>query len=279
MKAARRAVRDQVLKIVGVERRAGEAPPPSAEGLFPPGSIVRAVHADFTSMMIGGVGSLLLQMLHPSALAGVWDHSDFRKDMAGRLRRTARFVSVTTYGAKDDALAAIARVRAIHEKVAGALPDGTPYAASDPELLRWVHVAETRCFLEAHLRYRAPRTPAADQDRYFAEMASVARLLGSAEPPATRADAEAYLEAMRPRLKWDARTRRVASHLLSQPAVAPSFAPVDGFIFDAGCDLLPDWAAEMHGLGRSPRARRAVRARAYGAGALLRWAMRVDATA
>src|SRR3546814_928207 len=120
-------------------------------------------------MMIGGISALLLQMLHPAALTGVLDHSSFREDMMGRLRRTARFIAVTTYGERDAAEAAIERVRAIHEDVRGHLADGTAYAASDPRLLAWVHVAEATSFLDAWIAYGEPRMTRADQDRYFAE--------------------------------------------------------------------------------------------------------------
>lgn len=278
MKDIRRAVRDEILQAVGAApasgARANDAP---ADGLFPPNSIVRRVHADVTSMMIGGVGSLLLQMLHPSALAGVWDHTDFRRDMPGRLRRTGQFITVTTYGSRNAALGAIARVRSIHERVLGNLPDGAPYCANDPDLLAWVHAAETWCFLRSHVRHREPRLSAEDQDRYFAEMTEVARLLGATSVPASRRETERYLEDMRPRLKWDRRTRRVASELLSQHPVAPALAPFNALIFDAGVDLLPDWAAEMHGFLRRSVERRSTRLRARGAGAILRWAMTVDA--
>jgi uncharacterized protein (DUF2236 family) len=100
----------------------------------------------------------------------VWDHSNFRNDMRGRLRRTARFISLTAFGGWEEANAAIGRVRGIHDKVRGVLPDGTPYVANDPALLARVHVTETTSFLKAWMRYAEPDMPAADQDRYFAEM-------------------------------------------------------------------------------------------------------------
>src|SRR5471030_861408 len=125
--------------------------PPGDPGLFGPDAICWKVHADFTSMMTGGVSALLLQALHPIALAGVWDHSTFRTDILGRLRRTATFIAGTTYGNQHDALALIERVRRIHLSVTGVTPDGRPYRASDPELLTWVHVAEVSSFLKAHL--------------------------------------------------------------------------------------------------------------------------------
>ncbi|MGA0530629.1 oxygenase MpaB family protein [Hansschlegelia sp. KR7-227] len=278
MQNIRRAIKQQVLGTVGSSSDAKpRARPPGDDGLFGPGSVAWRVHGDVTSMMIGGVSSLLIQMLHPGALAGVWDHSNFRGDMAGRLRRTARFISATTYGSTDEALGSIGRVRSIHERVRGVLPDGSAYSANDPALLTWVHVAEVRCFLAAYLRYRDGGLSAADQDRYFAETAIVARHLGATAIPTTREEAEAYLRTMRPQLRWDARTRRVASALLSQPASGASFRPVSSLMVDAGVDLLPDWAAEMHGFRQPPGRRKVVRAGAMGVGSVVRWALRADA--
>lgn len=140
-------------------------------------------------MMVGGISSLLLQMLHPAVLAGVWDHSNFREDLHGRLRRTARFIALTTYGGPDEARAVIARVRGIHARLRGTLPDGTAYWANDPALLAWVHVTEATSFLNAWRRYVEPRMSGADQDRYFAEMAQVAEGLGAAPVPRDRVGA------------------------------------------------------------------------------------------
>src|SRR5690242_19646928 len=156
----------------------GERPVPSSdEALFPVGSVIRRVHGDVTSMMVGGIAALLTQMLHPQALAGVWDHSDVHADMLGRLRRTARFIATTTYAHRDRALEVIAKVNAIHEQVSGILPDGTAYRATDPWLLAWVHVAGAINFLDGWRRYAEPAMSRADQDRYFAESGEVASLL------------------------------------------------------------------------------------------------------
>ena len=144
------------------DRSRGEGPVVRAsDGLFGPHAVAWRVHGDVTSMMVGGIAGLLLQMLHPAVLAGVWDHSNFRADMHGRLRRTARFIALTTYGGREEAEAAIARVRRIHDRVGGTLPDGTPYAANDPALLAWVHVTEATSFLDAWIRYAEPGMPAA----------------------------------------------------------------------------------------------------------------------
>ena len=219
----------------------------SDDALFAPDSVIWRVHGDVTTMMIGGVTALLLQMLHPAALAGVWEHSTFRNDMLGRLRRTARFIAVTTYAERDLADAAIDRVKAVHEHVRGVLDDGTPYGASDPDLLAWVHVCETIGFLDAWMRYREPLMSRADQDRYVAEAGVVARRLGADPVPQTRSEAEALIQQFRPMLAGGARVRAVAAMILDQPAKSPIAAPAQRLLMEAAVDLLPGWAKSLHG--------------------------------
>lgn len=268
----RRAIAARVVSLFN-DRSRGEAPVVrSPDSLFPEGSVVRRVHGDVTSMMIGGVSGLLLQMLHPAVLAGVWDHSNFRSDMHGRLRRTARFISTTTYGHRDDARALIDRVRRIHDQVTGVLPDGAPYAASDPALLAWVHATETTSFLAAWRRYGDPAMPAADQDRYFAEMARIAEVLGVDPVPRSRAEARQVIEAMRPRLRVDERTQQVARLVLGQRAPSLAAEPVMALVMQAGVDLLPGWARRMHGLRGAALRAPLVRTGAFGVAQTLRWA-------
>lgn len=242
-------------------------------GLFGPDSACWKVHGDLTSMMVGGIAALYLQMLHPGALAGVWDHSDFRKDMLGRLKRTARFIAGTTYGDRAEAQGLIDRVRGIHAQVTGTLPDGRPYAADDPALLTWVHVAEVSAFLAAYLRYVDPAFPAEDQDRYYHETAEIARRLGATDVPEDRAAVAAYLEAVRPQLRHDLRTRAVAAALASAPAPSAAAAPAMAAAFDAARDLLPAWAAELHGFRLSAPRRAVARAGVQTLGRAMRWAL------
>lgn len=150
-----------------------------------------------------------------AALAGVWDHSNFREDMLGRLRRTGQFISGTTFGATGDANWLIDKVRTIHLQVTGTGLDGRPYAASDPELLTWVHVAEVSNFLAAHLRYRNPHLSEADQDRYYDEIALVAERLGAIHVPRSRQQIADYLEGIRPQLLCDERSHEVIRLLLN----------------------------------------------------------------
>ena len=242
------------------------------DGLFGPSSVTWRVHGDVTSMVVGGVASLLLQMLHPAVLAGVWDHSKFREDMQGRLRRTARFIAVTSYGSRSEAEAMIAKVRRVHGFVRGTLPDGTAYQADDPQLLAWVHVTESISFLDAWRRYAEPGMSAADQDRYFAEVAQVGAALGADPVPRSRAEAEALIEAMRPDLLVDARTREVARILLEQPAPSLATKPFQTLTFQAAIDLLPAWARRMHGLSGPGLATPAVRLGTRTMADTMRWA-------
>ena len=173
--SVRRAMIGQIRAVFNDSARGEKPVERSANGLFSPESVVWRVHGDVTTMMVGGVAALLLQMLHPAVLAGVWDHSQFRHDMLGRLRRTARFIAQTSYAERSEAEAAIARVREIHQHIRGELPDGTPYRADDPRLLAWVHVTEAVSFLDGWIRYAEPAMSPADQDRYFAHISQVRR--------------------------------------------------------------------------------------------------------
>ncbi len=234
-------------------------------GLFGPQSVAWRVNGDVTSMMVGGVTALLLQMLHPAVLAGVWDHSNFRTDMLGRLRRTARFIAVTGYADREEALAAIAQVRAVHDRIGGTLPDGTPYQANDPELLAWVHVSEAVSFLDAWIRYAEP-------DMLLSEQAMIGEMLGAVAVPRSRAEAMALIETIRPSLTVTDRTREVAHLVLNQPSRSAASAPLQAMVFQAAVDLLPRWAREMHGLHGPVLTRPLIRAGTYGVAKTLRWA-------
>ncbi|MGH8862516.1 MAG: oxygenase MpaB family protein, partial [Jatrophihabitantaceae bacterium] len=147
------------------------------ERWFAEGRPIRRVHGD-SAMFVGGLRALLLQSLHPLAMAGVAGHSGYRSDPWGRLQRTSYFIAVTTFGASCDAEAAVGQVRAVHDRVRGRAPDGRPYSANDPHLLRWVHVAEVDSFLATYQRYGRAPLDQAGRDAYVADTAVVARALG-----------------------------------------------------------------------------------------------------
>ncbi len=275
MERVRAAIERQVLGLTGIALKEIDYEHPAGEaGLFGPRSVIWQVHGDFTSMMCGGISALLLQMLHPLALAGVWDHSNFREDMLGRLRRTSQFISATTFGATRDAERLIERVKHIHLQVSGQASDGTPYEASDPQLLTWVHVAECSSFMAAHLRYRRPGLAVSEQDRYYREAARIAEALGARDVPTSSAAVADYLQAQRPQLRSDERTREVANLLLNAPAPSRLARLPGALMMRAGIDLLPDWAAQMLGLHLSTLQRHIVRPGVHGVAKVLRASVR-----
>ncbi|MCV0384381.1 MAG: DUF2236 domain-containing protein [Erythrobacter sp.] len=252
----------------------GQQPvPPSDEALFAKDSPIRMVHADVIAMMVGGIRSLLLQMLHPHALQGVLDHSNFRADMHGRLRRTARFIAVTTYGHRDEAMTAIGRVNRIHARIGGTLPDGTPYSATDPRVLAWVHVAEATSFLAAYLRHVRPDMPGHEQDEYYRQFAVIARALGADPVPTDRREAEAIFRELRGDLSSSPAAREVADLVLNQ---RPEGAPpaVQAMLGAEAVALLPPFARAMLGLERPGLGGIPARAATWGMARTLRWAFR-----
>ncbi|PAV47985.1 histidine kinase [Pseudomonas sp. HAR-UPW-AIA-41] len=275
MEALRRRIEAQVLSLSGLALGQIDYEHPIGDkGFFGPDSMPWEVHRDFTCMLVGGVAALLLQMLHPLALAGVWDHSNFRQDMLGRLRRTGQFVAGTTFGPSASVDWLLKRVRQIHQGVNGITTDGQPYAASDPALLTWVHVAEVSCFLASYRRYCNPHLSVAEQDRYYAEMARVAEGLGATNVPTSCLAVADYLTAMRPQLRCDERTVEVWQLLRDAPAPSRISVPIAHLFRLAGIDLLPDWARTQLHLQLGAWQRSLIRSGVHTLAPLLRWAVR-----
>jgi len=226
--------------------------PPGDPGLFGPDSVVWKVHGDFMSMMIGGISSLILQALHPLALAGVWDHSSFREDLKGRLGRTAFFIAATTYGNTDMATRAISRVRKIHDSLQGVHPDGRVYRVSDPHLLYWVHLTEAYSFLNAHRIYVNPTISESDQNQYFAEMSKISEDLGclivdehgNDQFARTAFNVNQAIESYFPELEYSDRSKWVVDLLENLPADPKTYV-LNRLIIKAGFYNLPDWAYPM----------------------------------
>lgn len=211
------------------------------ERWFTPDDVIWRVHAD-AAMFVGGIRALLLQSLHPLAMAGVAGHSGYRGDPWGRLQRTSTFLATTTFATVPDAEAAIARVRTIHECVRGRAPDGRPYRASDPHLLRWVHVAEAESFLTTYQLFGpAPLSPA-ECDTYVAQAARTASLLGVVDPPTTHAQLRADLAAFRGELEGTPAARDAARFLLLTPPLPLAARPGYGMLAAGAVSCLPRWA-------------------------------------
>jgi uncharacterized protein (DUF2236 family) len=241
---ARSWLADQIrLRVVGdnPDEKGAQIFDAPGERWFPEGSPIRIVHAD-AAMFVGGLRALLFQSLHPLAMAGVAEHSDYRSDPWGRLQRTADFMAVTTFGPATMAEEAVARVKRVHEHVVGVAPDGTPYNASDPHLLHWVHVAEMDSFLAAHQRYGRKRLTAEQVDQYLVQSAVIATALGVLDPPLSAAMLRAQLREFRPELRGTREAREAARFLLIEPPLPLAARPAYLALAAAAASLLPAWA-------------------------------------
>jgi uncharacterized protein (DUF2236 family) len=230
-------------RVAGPRQRApGERlPVAEADRWFAADRPIRQVHSD-CAMFVGGMAALLLQSLHPLAMAAVADHSGYQTDPWGRLQRTSHFIASTTFGRREDAAAAIARVRAIHGHVTGTAPGGQRYAASDPHLLTWVHVAEVHAFLRAYEEYGERPLGQAARDGYVADMALIAAELGVPDPPTTEAGVLAMLSGYRPELAGTPQAWAAARFLLREPPLPLVLRPVYTGLAAAAVALLPRWA-------------------------------------
>lgn len=224
-------------------------------GLFGPASVTWRVHGD-PVLWVAGLRALYLQALHPLAVRGVYQHSDFGDDPWGRLLRTADYVGTTTFGTRDEAEQVAARVRAIHRALAGSDPrSGRSFRLDDPELLRWIHCCEVDSFLTTVQRAGAG-VPAADADRYLAEQRIAAQLIGL-DPdtvPSNTAEMKAYFDRLRPELSATPDAWRALRFVLVPPMPA-RFAPARPAWFaiaGLAVALLPRWARRMYGLPGLP---------------------------
>ncbi len=240
-------------------------------------SEIARVHGD-ASMFSGGIRAVLLQTMHPAAMQAVADHSGFRGDMWGRLARTSHFLAVTTFGTAEHAEQAVRAVRTIHERVTGTMPDGTPYAASDPHLLAWVHAAEVDSFLLAHQTYGARPLDGAGCDAYVAQAAEVAERLGVIDPPRTVAELRQVLDGFRPELRATDEARSAVRFLVLHPDLPLAARPAYGVLIAAGVALMPRWTRLPLRLPWLPVSERTV-VRALGtlATGTIRWAMKPPA--
>jgi len=217
-------------------------------GLFGPQSVVWKVHADFSAMMVGGLSSLMIQALHPRALAAVWDHSNFRQQLKTRLGRTALFVASTTYGSVEMAKQSIERVNAIHSKTEGVDLYGQPYKANEPDLLRWVHLVETVSFLNAYQHLALRPLSISDCNRYVLEMNKVGQMLGATQLPDTLQELKHAISLYEPVLSFDQRTRETLQSIENYP-VGFTEKPFFALILKSSFDIVPDWL--LHKLQKS----------------------------
>ena len=221
---------------------------PADDGYFGPGSVTWRLAANLSGPA-AGLRSLLVQALHPLAMAGVEQHSDWRADPVARYASTLKYVVTTTYGDRATADRAAAIVRKIHERVRGTdTVTGQPYAAGDPGLLLWVHAIEVDSTLRTAILFGTEVTPA-DADRYVAEMTAVATLIGMPDglAPASVAELDSYLENVQPELRATPAAMDTAVYLLDPPGLDEGVAELWGEMKDAVLGSLPDWAEDLYG--------------------------------
>jgi len=239
------------------------------------------VHGDLAAMLYGGFAALMLQTLHPRAMAGVAEHSNYKNDPTGRLIRTARFVAGTTFGPTSFVEQLITEVLGVHEHVKGTTAQGLPYSASDPDLVTWVHITEVRHFLSSYQRYGPHRISREMRDGYFSDVATVPMRLGASYVPRSVDEVEQYFASMRAELRVTPEALEAVHFLRST-----SLPTGQGFLMTrasnlahqivvgAAIDLLPDFARELLGLDRWSRLKAIPRR--LGAvmfGKMLRWAL------
>jgi uncharacterized protein (DUF2236 family) len=244
------AIGERVRAITGSKASLDDFATPLGDvGLFGTESVAWRVHAHFTAMMVGGLSSLIVQSLHPRALAAVWDHSDFRHKLKARLGRTAYFVAATTYGSQAMAMKAIDRVNTIHANIRGTDLQGKPYVANEPELIRWVHLVEVASFLAAFQHLSRRPLSVQECDRYISEMTQVGHLLGAVDLPVTFEATQAELRGFAPALSFDARAQEILQVIQAYPADVLD-KPWMVLILKCALDVMPPWVLAL--MGKSP---------------------------
>jgi uncharacterized protein (DUF2236 family) len=268
--------------VSGVSRALGGAPglleeygtPAGDPGLFGPGSAPWQVHADLPAMLVGGISSLMLQTLHPLAMAGVAQHSRYREDPFGRLQRTARFVAGTTFGSRALVDQLVGEVRQVHRFVRGVAADGRPYSADDPALLTWVHTTEVWSFLRSYQRYGPRPLLRVEKDRYLAQMREVAMMLGARDVPGSVAEVRAYLRDVQGELEATPDAFEAVRFLRTPVGEGAGDVLAHRIVSGAALDLLPPFARRALHLGRpTPIVKAQARTATATFAVLLRWAV------
>jgi uncharacterized protein (DUF2236 family) len=225
-------------------------------GLFEPESVTWRVVGHQASL-VGGLRSLMIQSLHPLAMAGVAEFSDYRSRPLRRLQRTARYVAATTFGTTEQAEAAAALVRRMHTRVRGVDPiTGRAYSADDPETQVWVHTVEMHSFLAAYRAFAGPLS-GGEADSYFAENVCVAELVGTPRElvPSSTAEVREYFARVRPELRMSDAARDAIHFVLHPPLGSRELLPYQlplRALSSAALALIPRDLRRLAGVDRHP---------------------------
>jgi uncharacterized protein (DUF2236 family) len=215
--------------------------------LLPPDSVSWRVFKNPLSLFIGGVAAVIMELAEPRVRTGVWEHTTFRVDPMRRLRRTGLAAMVTIYGARSAAEIMIARVRQMHDMVAGTTRSGQAYRASDPELLTWVQGTAAYAFLQAYHVYVQPLSPS-ERNRYYAEGIPAAHLYGATSAPRSEAELERLFHATATRLERSDILLEFLAIMRSAPIMPLLLRPAQHLLIRAAVDLTPRWARTILGL-------------------------------
>jgi len=215
------------------------ATPAGEPALVGPASLSWRIFKNPVSLFVGGVAAVILELAEPRVRTGVWEHTSFRDRPGPRLQRTGLAAMVTVYGARSRAEAMIAGVVRAHERVRGTTPDGRPYRANDPVLLRWVQATALWGFVTAYDRWVRPLRPA-DFDRLYAEGVTAARLYGVADPPASRAAVARLFRETAPTLEPSPIVTDFLRIVRAAPILPPPLRPLQPALVRAAVALVPE---------------------------------------
>jgi uncharacterized protein (DUF2236 family) len=249
---------------------------PGDPGLIGPGSVSWEINADLAAVSQAGLPAIVLEILHPSVIAGVQDMSTYREDPFRRARATLGYVLTTTFGNTEAATALIDHVKQIHSHVQGTRPDGVQYGALDPELIAWVHTCIPWMILRTFERTNR-RLSDREKDRYLAEQAVIGRMGGADWVPTSTAELSEFVRTMRPNLAVNTQTREFIEFLMTAPFLPNLPAAVDRevhrFALHAGMSNAPRWTRELIGFDRpSLITRRLIGPYLHADARMLRWA-------
>ena len=248
----RQRIRDEIEMVGGRHDEpalyGGEPGDPGLAG--GPGSLSWEINGDLASVLSAGMAAIIMEVLHPSVMSGVFEQSSYATEPLERSRNTLGYVLRTTFGSTASATAVIERVKKVHSHIEGVRPDGVPYRALDPELIAWVHTCIPWAIMEAFHRYRRPLSPA-ERDRYLAEQAPIGRMGGAEWVPESMAELDDYVERMRPLMSMNEQTRQFIAFLSGDSdcefGVGPSKQLANRMGIATSMSLMPAWARQLTG--------------------------------
>ena len=242
-----------------------------------PRSISGEINGDLASVAAAGMAAVIMEVLHPSVMAGVSQQSSFRTQPLRRAQNTLGYVLRTTFGSTDAATDVIRRVKKIHSHINGTRPDGQPYEALEPDLIAWVHTCIPWSIMEAYSRYKRPLS-VAEKDQYLREQAPIGRMGGADWVPESVAELDAFVERMRPFMAFNEQTREFVDFLAGDAGDVYQGSPREHLqrrlSISASMSLMPKWARHLTGTYQPALVERLVlRPLARVECATIRWAM------